>query len=336
MYIFIDESGTFTGYHDRSISVVAAPGYPQRNLRGIQRKYTRIRPSLPKENGEVKGRGMEARDVNRIVRILANRQAILEVTAIDLSLHTQAGILAYKDKLAKDNRTELANFPEPLRSKVAAAVDFLDDLTPQLFIQALTTFELIHRVICRSILYFAQRRPYELSSFTWVIDGKEPAKVTRWEDWLAFYAPGALIALSNSEPVPMPEPGCRYLFDYSFLGPFRRRETADDSSLDPARLLKDLRFEAGQEMGVEFVDVLENATRRLLRGDLDRDGWTNMHKLMIHRPESYIKFILFRDGPNLVQGANYGAIVNEGFVKNGKRMFTLRNEGFDSAVGPAP
>ena len=336
MHIFIDESGTFTGYHDKSISVLAALAIPNGNLRGIQRKYARIRPSLQKENSEVKGRNMEARDVNRIVRILANRQAILEVTAIDLGLHTQAGILAYKDKLIQDNRTELVNFPEPLRSNVAASVDFLSKLTPQLFIQSLATFELIHRIICHSILYFAQRRPYELSSFVWVIDGKDPAKITRWEEWLTFYAPGALIRLSNREPVPMPAPGCPYIFDYSFLRPFRRGETAEDKSLDPARLLKDLRFETGPNMGLEFVDVLANATRRLLRGDLEREGWSNMHKLMIHRPENYIKFILFRDGPNLVQGAEYGAIVNEGFMKNGKQMLTRRNEGFDSVMGSAP
>jgi len=126
--------------------------------------------------------------VNRVVRILATREAIFEATAIDLGLHTEAGVLAYKQRLAQDTRAALANFPEPLRSKVATAVGSLDNMAPQLFIQALTTFELIHRVISHSILFFAQRRPYELSSFSWVVDGKDPAKVTHWENWLAFYA----------------------------------------------------------------------------------------------------------------------------------------------------
>jgi hypothetical protein len=31
-----------------------------------------------------------------------------------------------------------------------------------------------------STSFFAQRKPYELGSFSWVVDGKEPAKVTRW------------------------------------------------------------------------------------------------------------------------------------------------------------
>jgi hypothetical protein len=83
-------------------------------------------------------------------------------------------------------------------------------------------------------------------------------------------------------------------------------------------------------MGLEFVDVLTNATRRMLRGALQRDGWINMHRLMIHRAnEAYIKFILFGPGPDVVQGANYAAVVSEGFRKNGKPMFTRRNEAYE-------
>jgi hypothetical protein len=33
-------------------------------------------------------------------------------------------------------------------------------------------------------------------------------------------------------------------------------------------------------------EPLANATRRLLRGELQREGWTNVYKLMIHRPET--------------------------------------------------
>jgi hypothetical protein len=133
MHIFIDESGTFTGYHHRSISVVAALAVPDGSFPGLQRKYGRIRASLPQADGEVKGRLMEARDVNRIVRILTTREAIFEVTAIDLSLHTEAGVLAYKERLAQHTRATLADFSEPLRSKVATAVESLNDMAPQLF-----------------------------------------------------------------------------------------------------------------------------------------------------------------------------------------------------------
>jgi hypothetical protein len=299
---------------------------PDSSLVGLRKKYARIRPSLLKENDEVKGRRLDASDVDRIVRLLVNRHAIFEVAAIDLGLHTEASIIAYRGKLVDETGDGLGKIPQPMRDKVAASIDVLKQMSPQLFIQALTTFELVHRLISHSILFFAQRRPYELSSFSWIVDGKDKTKVTNWENWLKFYAPGALVSLSNIAPVPMPQPPAPCLFDYSFLEPFKRRGVTD-GSLDPALLLRDFRFESNAEIGLEFVDVLANATRRTLRGELQRDGWINIHRLMIHRDGTYIKFILYGLGPDIVQTAAYGAVVNEGFRNGGKSMFTRRNEG---------
>jgi hypothetical protein len=108
------------------------------------------------------------------------------------------------------------------------------------------------------------------------------------------------------------------------------KQATGNKSLDPNLLLQNFSFKSGAEMGLEFVDVLTNATRRLLRGGIRRDGWINMHRLMIHRAdEAYIKFILFGPGSDVIRAADYAAVVNEGFLKNGKPMFTRRNEGYD-------
>jgi len=105
---------------------------------------------------------------------------------------------------------------------------------------------------------------------------------------------------------------------------------AADRSLDTGLLLRNFSFRSNAEMGLEFVDVLTNAIQRLLRDRLQRDGWMNMHRLMIHRAdEAYIKFILLGPGPDVVRAADYAAAVNEGFLKNGRPMFTRRNEGYD-------
>jgi hypothetical protein len=128
----------------------------------------------------------------------------------------------------------------------------------------------------------------------------------------------------------MPNPGTPYLFNYTFLDAFMKKQATGDKSLDLGLLLRNFSFKSGPEMGLEFVDVLTNAIRRLLRGGLQRDGWINIHRLMIHRAgEAYIKFILFGPGPDVVRAADYAAFVNEGFLKNGRPMFTRRNEGYD-------
>jgi hypothetical protein len=333
MHIFLDESGAFVGYQKGSISVVGALVIPNGNLPRLRRKFARIRPSLLKEGNEVKGRLLGEHDVDRVVRLLATREAIFEVTALDLGLHTEEGVLAFRRKLAAETRAKLPAVPESLRWKVAEAVDYLDTMTPQLFLQALTTFELIHRVISHAILYFSQRRPYELSSFTWVVDGKDRTKVTNWEIWLKFYAQGALISLSQRNPVPMPEPGAPYLFNYAFLDAFMTKQPVGDKSLDTSLLLQKFSFKSDSEIGLEFVDLLTNAIRRSLGGRLRRDGWLNFHRLMIHRAdEAYIKFILLGRGPDVVPKADYAAVVNESFLKGGRPMFTRRNEGYDHEI----
>jgi hypothetical protein len=333
MHIYLDESGTFVGYQKGSMGVVGALAIPDGNLRRLRRKFARMRPSILKEGNEVKGRLLGEHDVNRIVCLLATREAFFEVTALDLGLHTEAGVLAFRQKLAAETRAKLPTFPEALRGRVGEAVDYLDTMTPQLFLQALTTFELIHRVISHAILYFSQRRPYELSSFTWVVDGKDRGKVIIWENWLKFYARGALISLSQRNPVPMPNPGTPYLFNYTFLDAFMTKQAAGEKNLDTGLLLQNFSFSSDSEIGLEFVDVLTNATRRLLGERLQREGWINFHRLMIHRAdEAYIKFILFGPGSDVVRKADYAAVVNEGFLRGGKPMLTRRNEEYDKKL----
>jgi len=56
MHIFLDESGSFTGFHPGSISVVGALAIPDQKLDSLKKRYAKIRERLPLEKGEVKGR----------------------------------------------------------------------------------------------------------------------------------------------------------------------------------------------------------------------------------------------------------------------------------------
>jgi hypothetical protein len=74
LHIFIDESGSFTGYHGESLSVVGALAIPDGKLEFIKRKYAKMRSRLPLENGEVKGRLLNEQQVNAIVTLLARNE----------------------------------------------------------------------------------------------------------------------------------------------------------------------------------------------------------------------------------------------------------------------
>jgi hypothetical protein len=313
MHVFIDESGSFSGFHAGSISVVGALAIPEQKLGTLKKKYAKIRARLPLEKGEVKGRLLNEWQINEVVTLLARNEVLFESTAIDLGLHTEQAVLEYKKQHGEEILAKVANFREDVRPEVEKASRQILDTSVPLYLQALTTFEVLHRLIGYMTMYFCQRRPAELGTFAWIVDGKDAVSVTKWEIWWSHYAQGALATMSKSRPTPMLPIG-----DYSFYERFSDGEKGTDAKL----LLKDIRFSAKPEEGLEFVDILSNAIRRTLTGKLQKDGWKNIHRLMVHRNEPYIQFMLLREGEDVVRHTTYGKVVKEGFSSQGKSMLT--------------
>jgi hypothetical protein len=104
------------------------------------------------------------------------------------------------------------------------------------------TFDLMHRVIGHTTLFFSQRKPETLGEFSWVIDGKNPQKVTNWENWLEFYARGTLASLSARDPAPRPNPKEGSLLDFTYFDKAHTAKLGDIEGVDPALLLKHFRF----------------------------------------------------------------------------------------------
>jgi len=295
MHIFIDESGSFSGFHPNSVSVVGALVIPDVMMDKLGKKYAKFRDKLPKDNGEVKGRLLNEKQVDKVVTLLVRNEALFEITALDLGLHQENAVRDYKQKLGEQMLAKVANFREDVRPEVQAASEYILQAPLNLFLQALTTFDVLHRVIGHSTSFFAQRKPYELGSFSWVVDGKEPTKVTRWEEWWAHYAQGALASMSQGRPAFMLPP--EFNADYSHYEKFNAPDEKGDPGTSLKLLLKDLTFSSEVQYGLEFVDILTNAVRRALTGNLQREGWQNFHRLMIHGNDGpYISFVLFSEG----------------------------------------
>jgi hypothetical protein len=278
---------------------------------------------LPQENGEVKGRLLNEKQIDKVVMLLVRNEALFEVTALDLGMHTEPEVRAYKQKHGEEMLAKVANFQEAVRPEVEKASREILKTPVNLYLQALTTFEVLHRLIGHTTAFFAQRKPYELGSFTWIVDGKDPVKVTNWEEWWAHYAQGALATMSKRRPAPkLPE---TFLLDYSFYDRFNMTGDDGEEGTDLKLLLKDIRFSTKAEPGLEFVDILTNAVRRTLVGNLQREGWQNIHRLMVHRNDTYISFILFGEEKDVVRRAPYAKTVHEGFSNGGRSMMTRRN-----------
>jgi hypothetical protein len=138
-------------------------------------------------------------------------------------------------------------FREDVRPEVQAASEYINKAPVNLFLQALTTFDVLHRVIGRVTSFYAQRKPYELGSFSWIVDGKDPAKATKWEEWWAHYAQGALATMSKRRGLWMLP--AEFHADYSFYEKFSVTDTNGESGTSLKLLLKDIKFVPTYRLG---------------------------------------------------------------------------------------
>jgi hypothetical protein len=320
LHVFIDESGSFTGYQDQSLSVVGALAIPDGKLEFIKRKYAKMRDRLSPKNEEVKGRFLNERQVHEVVNMLAHNDVLFELTTIDLGFHAESDIAAYKQKHAEGMLARVDRFREPDRTLVERACHQISATPVPLYLQAIITFEVLHSIINHVPLYFAQRQPQELATFTWIVDGKEPKKITNWEMWWSWYARGALSNMSRRRPAPRLE-GADYSFYERFTG---KIDGGPEEGTDTSLLLADLRFSSAVEPGLELVDIVVNATRRALVGALGEADWRGIPRLMIHRKEPYIKFISLREGADIIRHPPYGQIVRQFFSSGGRLMLAPR------------
>ena len=326
MHIFIDESGTFTRSQGaNNVSVVGALTIPNGQLARVERHYQSIRRDLPKDKGEVKGRGLNEAEIARVVTMLVARDVIFECSAMDLSFGTDAETIAHQTEQARKITEGLKNRHKPPAMTLAHNLrSRLEAIPPQLYAQSLVTFSLIARVLDHSTLFYAQRRPVELGAFHWVVDAKERSRTIDWEDWWSYMVMPWLQSHSVKNPSPM-----LIGADYSHYSRFDMEVPdylAKATGLAQGRtvvnikkvMTESFRFSANPEIGLELVDILTNATRRALVGNLKIEGWGRIPQLMIHTREQNLHLISIGEVPHSFKPA-YASVIRH-FGKYGRTM----------------
>ena|SRR2546422_209073 len=103
MHIFIDESGTFvTPKADPpTLSAVAALTIPDAECTKLEKRYSRLREGLPKQDGEVKGRDLQEHQVAQIIALLVSHQVLFEASIVELSPSDGPLIAAHQEKQAR-------------------------------------------------------------------------------------------------------------------------------------------------------------------------------------------------------------------------------------------
>ncbi|WP_315751461.1 MULTISPECIES: hypothetical protein [unclassified Bradyrhizobium] len=335
MHIFIDETGTFTGIgQPLSISMIGALIVPDSRKASLEREYGKLRKSLPTERGEVKGKRLSEKEIVGLMPILRHHDVIFEVAAIDLGVHTEEGIRRNQAQRAQAMTNGLTEqHHQSLVDAIWKARRELEGYSLQLNIQSAVIFELIDRVLEHATMYYSQRRPEELANFHWVIDAKgDNSFPTPWETWWTTFIKPALQSKMASAPL-----GLLKIGDYSHMKRFELDEISDfmkdmlkpkpdgPKPMDLGLVLSEsLRFSKDPEPGLELVDILTNATRRALRGNLQPEGWQEIPSIMIARNPTTIRLLSLDSKIPESMKLPYGKAVMA-FHKGAKSMLTEKS-----------
>jgi hypothetical protein len=254
---------------------------------------------------------------------------LFEVSAIDMGMHDAAAIREHKRAQGERFTSGLTDDHHPgVRAWMTRLRERLEEISTQLYVQSVVTFDLIARIVEHGTMYFSQRRPQELAAFHWVIDAKNRGRITEWESWWSFVVMPMLQADSLRDGMKMFDQG-----DYShferfstevpkYLRPYVKNRRVADKATDVRKLMTEsFRFSDAVEPGLELVDILVNATRRAMMGHLAEKGWRGIPELMIHRKQHYIYLVSL--GPLSAKDLPYVAVLDQ-FRLGGKDMLAPR------------
>ncbi len=295
MFIFLDESGTFTHSPARdSWCVVAAYVIPEHLKRKVDALMLRVR-HIGNKGAETKLRHLSDEQYVWFLSELGKLGGVAFAVAVDVGLHRPSEIERHRNGQADktiEHRDKLIH--EAARKGLTDLSNLIRSLPVQLYTQLSCQLLLFHKIITVATLYFVQRHPPAIGHFRWRLDQK--ARVpTAYEDAFRKVLPAILQTMSLDEPMIMLE-GENYAhferFNYPkgdeprYLRDQYGIETRGDGVTNIGKVVREdfkLVDSAGCA-GVQVADLLSSGFRRLLRG-----GFSN--------PEAVARLL----GRNMVQ-----------------------------------
>ena len=330
MHIFMDETGPFTGIgKEGSVSLIGAIVVPDSRLPKLERAYRKLRSSFPLDDkGEVKGRLLNETQVASVISALHEHSALYAATAIDLSYHTEAALQTFKEEQAEKITANLTNeHPESLKRQAREYRATFEGFSLNLMVQSMLTFVFLPRLIEQSVNYFSMRRPEELTSFHWLIDAKgNTDEPTSWEEWWSTIILTFMETRGFKEPFKLLPIG-----DYSQFKRFETEPTewlkmmagdgdGDGPAINLSMILQEnFKFSKEATPGLELVDIVTNATRRALKGNLQKPGWKQIPTLMVHNRPDYIDFVILGSDPIPEENPPYVEVI-KAFRRDGRQM----------------
>lgn len=284
MHIFIDESGVFRPEQGKpdAFSCIGAVVVPSRFMTRIQSAFTRISASWPKdENGEIKGRLLNEEHITSLCDALQPYKVLFETVVTPMNAATYAEMNIYKsDQNTGEKPSGSTSNASTTTGTATSELESMEPLSNQLYAQMISQAHLVQQTIQIASMYFSQRIPRELAAFRWFVDRKD-ISLTPAEQWWRNRVGGFLTSQWQKEPENELVTG-----EYS---PLSRQHNAEDMTKS---FFRDLTFtDSASCFGLQIADILTSAIRRALGGNLQRNGWSAVHRLLINRPRGVVRFV---------------------------------------------
>lgn len=298
MFIYIDESGTFTLAPKvgswNTVAAYVVPEADRKNVREVLRK-------LKLDSGhaytdEIKLKDISEQQVIQLLHDLNKYNSTLYISGIDLGSQNREAIVEHQRIQVEKIRS---NIPKMVYEEGRALVDDLaarvERLSLQLYTQMVAQIDLLDQVYRSTTLFYAQRIPATLGAFRWLIDEKNPDRPL-FEETMRHLAPAFMQSKSLREPGIFVEG-----FDYSHyerafgykggeIPKYLEEETGVEirSASNLGKLLSDISFVRSHDFpGVQLADLLASTFRRALRGEFeDNHGIARLlGNLSVQRPK---------------------------------------------------
>ncbi|MGX9430682.1 MULTISPECIES: DUF3800 domain-containing protein [Bradyrhizobium] len=321
MRIFIDEAGRFIS--GDGISLASALTIPHRSVGPCRRELLRFSHDWPRRDGELKSAELDAKHLSTLVDVLHRHDALLHVVATDAA-KDQASVARHQAEQALGITKYLTNqHHQSLIDSVWELRRSLEKMPAQLYIQCVVMLQLAWIVAEEASMYFAQRRPRELAQFEWVIDAKDPSRITSQENWWRDVIGPMGEAMSRRKPFAfVDDEGFNYkYFDRAFSmekdmwSPDGSRKSVDGFNIK--KLITDnVSFvDSRSELFIQATDILAGFMRRALKGqNAEPAVLKTLGRLMIRKKKQTVRLIALGNGGDVEEalGARIKVIASSG------------------------
>lgn len=297
MHVFIDESGTFAvpKVPAPSISCAGALTLPSAHLDEIYAGFLAIGAEWPKEHsGEIKGRLLNAPEMDVALRYFASVGAVFECVAVDAGLHKTPEILEHRERQALNLARHLTERHRPeMVAEIHRLQTAMRAISAQEYLQTVAMTTLLDQILRKQLIYFSQAAPKEIGSFDWIIDRKQANRTRTEKLWNTLFLP-FLEGRSLTDPMPVLIEGDYSAFDIKYSktqdapAPHLRahskhwRPGEPYHTTDIKAVFSSRRFaDSANEIGLQMVDVATSAARRAMQGNIAREGWQSLGLLLL-------------------------------------------------------